>query len=122
MAVAVPNAIKTIAEAESRFNLQRTEDADFFAEWHSPLPTLSSEESRQLQALRQRYLYQRSTGKLLEGTVALLLASPLLAIAGSYALIHSQIRQARPKSSVAVYSISNTYSTGYHLSLTSLIL
>ncbi|TRU68587.1 MAG: type I restriction endonuclease subunit R [Microcystis viridis Mv_BB_P_19951000_S69] len=34
--------------------------------------------------LRQRYLYQRSAGQLLEGTVTLLLVSPLLAIAGFY--------------------------------------
>jgi hypothetical protein len=34
--------------------------------------------------LRRRYLYQRSQGHLLEGTVILLLASPLLMIAGFY--------------------------------------
>jgi len=34
--------------------------------------------------MRQRYLYQRSKGHLLEGVVTLLLASPLLAIAGFY--------------------------------------
>jgi hypothetical protein len=37
-----------------------------------------------LDELRRRYLYQRSVGQLLEGTVTLLLASPLLAIAGFY--------------------------------------
>lgn len=34
--------------------------------------------------MRRRYLYQRSEGHLLEGTVTLLLASPLLALAGFY--------------------------------------
>ncbi|MGB5770867.1 MAG: type I restriction endonuclease subunit R, partial [Crocosphaera sp.] len=34
--------------------------------------------------MRRRYLYQRSQGHLLEGTVILLLASPLLMIAGFY--------------------------------------
>lgn len=37
-----------------------------------------------LNQLRQRYLYQRAESHLLEGTVMLLLASPLLAIAGFY--------------------------------------
>ncbi|MGB3295928.1 MAG: hypothetical protein WBB01_23340 [Phormidesmis sp.] len=37
-----------------------------------------------LDQLRQRYLYQRSEGQLLEGTVTSLLASLLLAIAGFY--------------------------------------
>jgi hypothetical protein len=37
-----------------------------------------------LDEVRRRYAYQRSEGQLLEGTVTLLLASPLLAIAGFY--------------------------------------
>jgi hypothetical protein len=41
-------------------------------------------EQTALDELRRRYLYQRSEGQLLEGTVTLLLASPLLTIAGFY--------------------------------------
>jgi hypothetical protein len=48
------------------------------------LPELSAVEKFALDNLRRRYLYQRSEGQLLEGTVTLLLASPLLAIAGFY--------------------------------------
>jgi hypothetical protein len=84
MSIAITDAITTLAEAERRFNLSRTEDEAFFSEWQTSLPKLSSVEQTSLDELRRRYLYQRSEGQLLEGTVILLLASPLLAIAGFY--------------------------------------
>ncbi|WP_008317519.1 type I restriction enzyme HsdR N-terminal domain-containing protein [Leptolyngbya sp. PCC 6406] len=82
--VAITEAITTLAEVERRFHLHRTEDEDFFAEWQSPRPKVGLEVQRSLTQLRQRYLYHRSLGSLLEGTVTLLLVSPLLAIAGLY--------------------------------------
>lgn len=84
MSSAITEAITTIALAETRFNLSLTEDGAFFPEWKSDLLALSSHEKKSLDELRQRYLYQRSAGQLLEGTVTLLLVSPLLAIAGFY--------------------------------------
>jgi hypothetical protein len=84
MTVAMPEAIQTLSEAEHRFSLSRTEDETFFLEWQADLPALSDTERAELDGLRKRYLYQRSEGQLLEGTVTLLLASPLLAIAGFY--------------------------------------
>jgi hypothetical protein len=48
------------------------------------LPELSGEERSALDVLRRQYLYQRSEGQLLEGTVTLLLVSPLLNITGFY--------------------------------------
>ncbi len=86
MTLAITEAITTIAEAEQRFSLVRTEDESFFLEWQTQtmLPELSTVEKVALDDLRRRYLYQRSEGQLLEGTVTLLLASPLLAIAGFY--------------------------------------
>jgi len=84
MPVAITEAIKTIAEAERRFGLSKTELSSFFSEWQTDLPDLSDSEQISLDKLRQRYLYQRSEGQLLEGTVTLLLASPLLAVAGFY--------------------------------------
>lgn len=82
--IAITEAITTLAEAERRFNLSRTEDETFFSEWQSNLLELSMPEQIALNELRRRYLYQRSEGQLLEGTVTLLLASPLLTIAGFY--------------------------------------
>ncbi len=84
MSIAITEAITTLAEAERQFNLSRTEDEAFFPEWQTALPNLSSTEQTALEQLRRRYLYQRSEGQLLEGTVTLLLASPLLTIAGFY--------------------------------------
>jgi hypothetical protein len=84
MTLAITEAITTIAEAEQRFNLSRTEDESFFSEWQIDLPVLSKTEQTALDDLRRRYVYQRSEGQLLEGTVTLLLTSPLLAIAGFY--------------------------------------
>lgn len=84
MSIAITEAISTLAIAEARFNLQRSDDPGFFPEWRSALPTLSPFEQQELEKLRQRYLYQRSKGQLLESTALLLLASPLLALAGFY--------------------------------------
>ena len=84
MSTAITEAITTLAEAERRFNLSRTEDEAFFSEWQTSLPKLSMAEETALEEMRRRYLYQRSEGQLLEGTVTLLLASPLLTIAGFY--------------------------------------
>lgn len=84
MSIAITEAIKTLAEAERRFNLSRTEDKAFFSEWQTALPNLSIIEQTAMNQLRRRYLYQRSEGQLLEGTVTLVLASSLLTIAGFY--------------------------------------
>ncbi|MBE9008980.1 type I restriction endonuclease subunit R [Pseudanabaenaceae cyanobacterium LEGE 13415] len=84
MTIAITDAISTLDEAERRFNLARTEDETLFLEWQTDLPEISATEQADLDQLRRRYLYQRSTGQLLEGTVTLLLTSPLLAIAGFY--------------------------------------
>ena len=82
--IAITDAIKTIAEAERRFGLVRSEEDQFFSEWRVGLPELSIGEKGNLDELRRRYLYQRSEGQLLEGTVTLLLVAPLLTVAGFY--------------------------------------
>ncbi len=81
MSVAITEAITTLAEAERRFGLVRSEDEMLFPEWQMDLPELSGEERSALDVLRRQYLYQRSEGQLLEGTVTLLV-SPLLNIRG----------------------------------------
>ena len=82
--IAVTEAIKSLAEAESRLNLSRTEDEAFFTEWQAQLPSPSDSEQTALDTLRRRLLYHRADGELLEGAVALLVASPLLELAGFY--------------------------------------
>lgn len=84
MSIAITEAITTLAEADRRFGLVRSEDESLFPEWQTDLSELSGEERSALDVLRRQYLYQRSEGQLLEGTVTLLLVSPLLNIAGFY--------------------------------------
>ncbi len=84
MALALSEAITTLVEAEQRLHLTRTEDEAFFLEWATDLPVLGEAEKAGLGELRRRYLYQRSQGHLLESTMLLLFASPLLTLAGFY--------------------------------------
>jgi hypothetical protein len=84
MSVAITEAITTLVDAEQRFYLTRTEDEQFFSEWNTNLPALTASEKSGLVELRRRYLYQRSLGHMLESTVMLLFASPLLTLSGFY--------------------------------------
>jgi len=81
---AITEVITTLAEAEWLFDLIRTEDERFFPEWRTGLPNLFDIEKIALNELRRRYLYQRGDGYLSEGTVMLILISPLLATAGFF--------------------------------------
>jgi hypothetical protein len=81
---AITEAIATLAEAEQKFRLKRSEDPSFFPEWQQTLPALSTLQTTEVEQLRRRYLYHRSSGPLLEETVKLLMVGPLLAVAGFY--------------------------------------
>ncbi|MEL6458167.1 MAG: hypothetical protein AAFQ91_07950 [Cyanobacteria bacterium J06621_15] len=78
---AITDAITTV---ENRFGFVRIENEQFFSEWCEELPNLSETEKVNLDVLRRRYIYHRADGNLLEGTVMLLLVSPLLAASGFY--------------------------------------
>ncbi len=81
---AITEAIKSLSEVESRFNLRRTEDEQFFPEWYENLPELTVDEKAFLDIIRRRYLDHFADGNLTEGTVTLLIGSPLLEKAGFY--------------------------------------
>jgi len=81
---AITDAITTLLAAEQRFSLIRNEDTSFFTEWRQDLPELTPVDRTLLADLRRRYIYHRSAGQLLESTVTLLFASPLLALTGFY--------------------------------------
>ncbi|MDM9382146.1 type I restriction endonuclease subunit R [Chlorogloeopsis sp. ULAP01] len=83
-AAAITEAIASLTDAETRFGLFRIEDEQFFTEWFGELPEITEAEKASLDVLRRRYLYHRGEGDLLEGTVMLLVVSPLLALAGFY--------------------------------------
>lgn len=81
---AITDAIATLTDVENRFGFVRIEEEQFFSEWCKELPTITETDKKHLDVLRRRYIYHRADGNLLEGTVMLLLVSPLLAIAGFY--------------------------------------
>ena len=56
----------------------------FFTEWKAPLPTLTDAEKAKLEHLKQRYLYYADSGAITEGTVNLILLSPLLESLGFF--------------------------------------
>jgi hypothetical protein len=81
---AITEAITSLTDAETRFGLIRVEAEQFFPEWSEGLAEITETEKANADVLRRRYVYQRSDGDLLEGTVMLLLVSPLLGLAGFY--------------------------------------
>ncbi|MBI4781683.1 MAG: type I restriction enzyme HsdR N-terminal domain-containing protein [Oscillatoriophycideae cyanobacterium NC_groundwater_1537_Pr4_S-0.65um_50_18] len=82
--IAVTDAVKSLAEAEAKFGLQRNSDPQFFIEWMDALPALTDIELAALAVMYRRLAYHRSAGELLEGAVTLLAISPLLELAGFY--------------------------------------
>jgi hypothetical protein len=82
--LAVTDHIDSLAEAETQFGLVHTDNPLFFSEWSSNLPELSTAEQQRLDLTKQRYLYHRQYGHLLEGAVNFIVISPLLEMAGFY--------------------------------------
>jgi hypothetical protein len=73
----------TIYDLEQRFGLVQSEDSDFFEEWQTDLPVLTSVEVDRLVRVRTAYdnLARRSV---LESTVKLAVVSPLLDLSGLF--------------------------------------
>jgi hypothetical protein len=76
--LAITDAITSINEVESRFRLQREMDLQFFPEWFEGLPELTADERAMMDRVQRIYAYHRNDGPLTEGTVNLLVISPLL--------------------------------------------
>jgi hypothetical protein len=82
--LAITDYIDSLAEAEMRFRLSHNDDPAYFTEWLEPLPTLMPVEQQRLDQVKQRYLYHRQYGHLLEGAVNFIVIAPLLEMAGFY--------------------------------------
>lgn len=82
--LAITDSIDSLAEAEEKFGLAYNDDPSFFSEWTIDLPELTTAEQQRLDLLKQRYLYHRQYGHLLEGAVNFLMIAPLLELAGFY--------------------------------------
>jgi predicted type IV restriction endonuclease len=82
--LAVTDYIDSLAEAESQLGVSRNNDPLFFSEWSSYLPELNAVEKKRLDLIKQRYLYHRQYGHMLEGAVNFIVIAPLLEMAGFY--------------------------------------
>ncbi|MEM9272428.1 MAG: restriction endonuclease subunit R [Cyanobacteria bacterium P01_F01_bin.143] len=73
----------TLNEVETKFNLQPTEDEQFFPEWHTNLPEISNQEKKSLDQVKADFLYLNKY-PLFEEAVKMVVLSPLLTAAGFY--------------------------------------
>lgn len=73
----------TLAQLIEQFELQRSDDAQFFKEWREDLPELSDTEKQVLDDVKASYLHL-SDYPLLEPLVKMVVLSPLLRLAGFY--------------------------------------
>ncbi len=80
--VGITDTIKSLSDLQVRCNLRQADDDRFFSEWVEDLPNLNERERAGIERLKQRYDYHRFDGLLLEGTINLVVVSPLLELAG----------------------------------------
>lgn len=74
----------TLKYLRERFDLERTNDADFFQEWQPEQVPLTDTETAVLERIRQRYFHQLDESMMLENGVKMMIVSPLLELAGFY--------------------------------------
>jgi hypothetical protein len=82
--LAISKNILTMAAVQQRFGIVPSSDPQFFTEWASDLPELTSAEMDTLDQVKARFDRHRNQGPLAEGTINQLLISPLLTLAGLY--------------------------------------
>lgn len=80
--VGITDTIKSLNDLQTRCNLTQADSDRFFYEWIDELPELNRQEQAGIARIKQRYDYHRVDGLLLEGTINLLVVSPLLELAG----------------------------------------
>lgn len=80
--VGITDAIKSLSDLQVRCNLRQADNEGFFSEWVEDLPELDEREQAGIERIKQRYDYHRFDGLLLEGTINLVVVSPLLELAG----------------------------------------
>lgn len=82
MTLAVTDRIKSFKDLKRSFNLEQSKDPSFVSELSEGLQDLTTEEKSGVGKIKKRFDYHREDGFLLEGTVNLLVVSPLLELAG----------------------------------------
>ncbi len=78
----VTQAMTNLNVVHRKLALSPSNDPDFFAEWLEVLPALSVAEQDFLDRLKQRYFYYAADGAITEGTIDVVLVSPLLELLG----------------------------------------
>lgn len=82
MTLAVTNRIKSFKDLQTGFKIKQSQDPEFFSELDENFKELTLEEKTGIGKIKKRFDYHRRDGFLLEGTVNLLVVSPLLELAG----------------------------------------
>jgi len=82
MTIAVTENIRSLHDVETKLGLRRSHNPDFFKEWQGEFTELVDTEKSTLDRIKQSYLYHVNEGFLSEGSVNLLMVSPLLFLAG----------------------------------------
>jgi hypothetical protein len=82
--IPIAENIISLEQVEEKFNLFQAENEDFFTEWYENLPEISADEKEALDKVKSRYIYHRKSSLLAEGTVQLIVLSPVLEMAGFY--------------------------------------
>lgn len=75
---AIAKAILSFRDVEAKLSLRRSSDPQFFFEWEEALPELTTPEKASLERLSIRYLRYLEAGEVNEGTLNIILLSPLL--------------------------------------------
>ncbi len=74
----------SLEELQEHFGLQLTTDSHFFLDWQDNLPSLTDQEKRSLERVRNNYFNLVNRRPLLEEGVKMVVLSPLLDLAGFF--------------------------------------
>ncbi|MDX2244631.1 MAG: type I restriction endonuclease subunit R [Leptolyngbyaceae cyanobacterium bins.302] len=74
--------LQSLSQLQQRCGLRQSDSPNFFSEWTQTLPELHPAQQTGVEQIKHRYDYHRVDGLLLEGTINLIVVSPLLELAG----------------------------------------
>jgi hypothetical protein len=80
--VGITKAITNLEEVREKFHLSPSSNPAFFTEWLEAEDSLSESDRRSLARLKTRYFAYVDKGKIAEGTVKIIMLSPLLELMG----------------------------------------
>lgn len=75
---AITEAVTSLTQVHELFNLNRNTDESFFREWIENLPDITDSERQILNSLKDRYFYYANDNAVTEGTINIIMLSPLL--------------------------------------------